>query len=215
MKYFYNQTKTIIILVLLFFIFKHNLISQEQLLPPNLIFPEHQVGYETVPDKFVWNEVDDAKYYSIQITNDVTFLELDFASDILIDNYSDTIFIPDANKIIVDTMYFWRVKAYNDTTESEWSFIRMFLTGYSSIAEDNNKVQILPMPIKEYAKIILENYYDDLKCFIVTYSGILLVVKSFSMNDNIIDIRYCLSGSYYFVITSHNKIIANKSVIID
>jgi len=193
---------------------KNNVFGEEQLLAPNLIFPEHKSGYKTVPTNFVWNAVDNAEYYSIQITNDVTFLELNTASDILINNYSDTIYIPDTNKLIIDTMYFWRVKASNNIAESEWSFIRMFLTGYASIKEDNNKIQVVPMPVKNYAKIILDSVYDDLKCFIFTNIGILLDVQEFTMTNNIIDVTKCYIGNYYFVITSKNKIIGNKSIII-
>jgi hypothetical protein len=203
-----------ILILLLLFVFKSNIQAQEQLFAPNLITPEHKLDCSTIPEKFVWNSVNGAKHYFIQITTDVTFLNIDSNSSIIIPNHNDTIYIPVPNKILIDTMYFWRVKAIGDTTESEWSFIRMFMTGYTSINNDNKMMQIIPVPIENYAKIILDNNYDDLECFIFTNTGILIDKQTFSMINNIIDFTQYYTGTYYVVITSKNKIIGNKSIIV-
>ena len=201
------------IIALLFLFSFNNAVIEAQLFAPSLITPEHKSGFITAPTEFIWNSVTDVDCYSVEITTDVTFLKPDTTSDIIISCMQDTIYIPDSNKLIIDTMYFWRVKAIKDTAESDWSFIRMFVTGYKSIKEINPEIQITPQPINDFAAIKLIQDYDDLKYFVFNYLGILIEVNQFSMDCNMIDFSKYDSGNYYIIITSKNKIISTHNAI--
>jgi hypothetical protein len=191
---------------------------------PTLIYPAHKQPFETTPTEFTWTAVSDAVDYNLQITTDVTFMDFNFYQDVNQKSLNDTSFI--FTNLRLDTMYFWRVAAKNNDTTSEWSFIRMFLTGVKDkIFEkwnSNNDINIYPMPINDIATISINNNNNNiglvsgqLALFDNNFNLISQIEISNITNEIIFDAtKYC-SGIYTLIIMNEKtEIIAAKEIII-
>jgi hypothetical protein len=193
-------------------------------MPPTLIYPAHKQPFETAPTEFIWNAVSDAIDYNLQITTDVTFMDFNFFQDVNKNSLNDTTFT--FNNLRLDTMYFWRVSANNNDTTSEWSFIRMFLTGVKvQIFEkwnSNNDVNISPMPINNIATISFHNKSNNidfingqLLLFDNSFNLIAQIEISNIANEIIFDATKYYSGIYTLIIMNEKtEIIAAKEIII-
>lgn len=236
MKHFINFT----LLLLLPAFFNSNFQSQANLPQTNLIEPKKNATFVETPTKFSWNKVQNAEFYEIQISTDVTFMNFNSESDIGRDNFSDTTYnVPPV--LLLDTMYFWRVAAKNsetpanDSVNNYWenSEIRMFKTGVKSSIFENKKfdfpVSIFPMPIQNQANIRFnanENsiFPAEIKIFIFDSGGKLVgKLKDLSTKNSVnsqfidfkIDVSQFQSGNYIlFFMDENSKIISAENIII-
>lgn len=96
--------------------------SPRPLNTPTLVFPQNDQQNVPTNALLIWNSVDGAKYYSIQVTKTFGF----YSIDIEVNNIPDTFYI--VQNLDNQTEYFWRVQAYNDSATSPWSAIRRFTT---------------------------------------------------------------------------------------
>ncbi|MCX7908639.1 MAG: T9SS type A sorting domain-containing protein, partial [Ignavibacteria bacterium] len=89
---------------------------------PNLIYPTNNGENLPTNVSFTWSSVPRAKYYQLQIAEDLQFTQkiLEYL------NISDTTYLVSDLKPMSE--YFWRVLAYNDSTTSNWSPIWRFRT---------------------------------------------------------------------------------------
>jgi subtilisin-like proprotein convertase family protein len=71
---------------------------------------------------FIWQTDPNASYYQIQVATDPAFSNVVLNTTSLGSDYTM------ANELDPNTMYFWRVKGWNDTCEGSWSSVRSFLT---------------------------------------------------------------------------------------
>lgn len=90
---------------------------------PTLISPKKEAESVTIPTVFNWNEIADASYYELQISErpafDTTYVSIPDIQSLTYeyDGLKDT------------TTYYWRVRTSNDVDESSaWSAARMFVT---------------------------------------------------------------------------------------
>jgi photosystem II stability/assembly factor-like uncharacterized protein len=92
------------------------------MLAPVLTFPENNdIGVE-VPFNFKWRTTNFTSVYYIQISSDSNFSENVYGDVYLIDSTYNSV----KASLMRDTIYYWRVFAYNDTITSEWSSVWKF-----------------------------------------------------------------------------------------
>jgi hypothetical protein len=89
---------------------------------PTLIYPINNSENQPITLTFIWSSVPRARYYQLQLAQDLQFKQIIY--DIL--NINDTTYqIIDLKPL---NEYFWRVLAYNDSVSSPWSTIWRFRT---------------------------------------------------------------------------------------
>ncbi|MBI5324535.1 MAG: aryl-sulfate sulfotransferase [Ignavibacteriae bacterium] len=89
---------------------------------PMLTHPENNAKNMETSTTFNWNPVINANMYRLQLSEDASFSKL--ANDTSIIESFNII----CSNLDYDTKYFWRVKAFIDTLESQWSEVRTFTT---------------------------------------------------------------------------------------
>jgi hypothetical protein len=197
-----------------------------------LIYPEHKQSFEFTPTEFRWTKIKNAEYYGLQVTTDVTFLNIKTASDLDRGFVTDTIFNTfSTNLLKLDTVYFWRVVAKTWDTTGEWSLIRYFITGdkFSIYEKWNSRIDISinPIPINEQAKIIINSTnstlnFNSIKVYLFGLDGQLIAhigEYKYEFDKKITEINFDASrynsGSYtLFLMNENSEIIAVKSIII-
>lgn len=90
--------------------------------------PKNNAYFVNLKDTLKWNTVIGAKKYFIQVSNDVTFSNM----NIVFEKTIDTNFVV-MNNLLNSQKYYWRVKSLRDTTGSEFSNISIFNTKLYSI----------------------------------------------------------------------------------
>ncbi len=94
------------------------------ILPPELITPSNNADNLSLTPLFDWNEPDKATYYKVQISMNGNFTNIIYE-----DTVSQSTFKLNLNnKLVTNTIYYWRVKAFNSTDSSFWSANYYFKT---------------------------------------------------------------------------------------
>ncbi len=89
---------------------------------PDLIFPHNGSINQLIPTSFVWEEIDKANSYNLQISEDYEFAEMRYYKTGIVET-SETVKGLDNNKT-----YYWRVNATNNAGTSGYSEIWSFST---------------------------------------------------------------------------------------
>lgn len=115
---------------------------------PNLLSPENNARDQAVDITLIWDSVEDAETYNLQISKSAAFtnLELD-ETDITSTQFA-------VSGLENTARYYWRVKAFNDVNLSEfsgnWKFFTQDVTGideaFNSIPEDYKLFPNYPNP---------------------------------------------------------------------
>lgn len=102
-----------------FFLTKFIIESPVPSAKPILSIPEN--NSEIYPEDlfFEWDDMNEVDYFLFQLSEDQIFDIILKEDSVAVNNYSPDTLVPDKN-------YFWRVKAFRDDLESEWSEIREF-----------------------------------------------------------------------------------------
>ncbi len=90
-----------------------------------LLFPENGSEVNTLLPEIIWSQTPRAHTYKFELTDTQTF-----AYSIIDSSVTDTTFLPSA-KLENATKYYWRVKAFGDGGESEWSETFTFFIPFS------------------------------------------------------------------------------------
>ena len=154
---------------------------------PILLTPQssEQLYVNTV--NFTWSYVENATKYELQISIDSTFKD-DVKHIIKIfDNYYDL------NSLLELKTYYWRVKALNDNTESNWSNYLSFTTGL-----EIPSIPILLKPYRASKKVSILPTLVWRKCsnansYILEYSK-----DNFENENNVVSIHSILDTTYTF-----------------
>lgn len=89
---------------------------------PNLLSPENNNSDISKPAIFLWEDSDKADVYELQISLSPEFSSIFYANN-EIENRSYEV-----DNLLYNTKYFWRVRARNSYSVSQWSEIRSFTT---------------------------------------------------------------------------------------
>lgn len=90
--------------------------------PPTLFSPVNNSNEVLLDLYLTWDSVENATTYKLQVS------DIDDFSNLIFDETGITITELEINDLVLNTEYFWRVKAVNNATESEWSEIWSFTT---------------------------------------------------------------------------------------
>ena len=90
--------------------------------------PKNNAYYININDTLKWTSVIGAKKYFVQVSNDVSFANMNIVFEKTIDTN-----ISIMSKLLNSQKYYWRVKSLRDTTGSEFSTIGIFNTKLYSI----------------------------------------------------------------------------------
>lgn len=135
-----------------------------KLAPPILVSPENET--KAVPHfaEFYWNPVDGATHYTLEISQDETFGE----TEQIITDIEDTTFTLE-NPLTPYSNYYWRVKAYGDATDSDYSEIWTFesLIGAPALRTPVDKAINMPIAFEfEWETVVGgKNYYLQISRF--------------------------------------------------
>lgn len=170
---------------------------------PKLLEPANRATLVSATPKFVWNETDFANSYSLQIADDSLFI-----NNLKELTANTTTFTSDSLK--KDHIYFWRVKALNDSNYSRWSKFRYFRTSPDVIIYPNkiNEIINLSKIRTDTAKqILIANYgnqYYQSDSIIVepskyfyTDAKSLIVAPGSERTFNLLIKRDSISGAMY------------------
>lgn len=92
---------------------------------PQLSYPSAEIENISPSPQFIWRSVETSDYYTLQVAEDSSFLNLVYEES----GISDTSKSIDGLKTF--TKFYWRVRAENAITISEWSPVRSFnVSGY-------------------------------------------------------------------------------------
>ena len=168
------------------------LFKENNLTSPILNSPANNSTDVSLNPNLIWNEVEKATSYSIQVATSVDFSNpIINLNNILDSNYN-------LSNLSYSTMYYWRVKAQNATLTSDWSDIWHFTTINETILEKpvlsepaNNEIDISINPNLIWNAVTGATGYS------------LQVSRNADMSDFFIDIvnltetNYNLSGLSY------------------
>lgn len=104
------------------FEFPHYLYSKKgELASPELLFPKKDIVILTEDQVFVWNKVENALGYYLQIAPDSTF-----SDPIATIRLSRNMYAASVGQLTSNGNYFWRVRSFTDSEISEWSNTNVF-----------------------------------------------------------------------------------------
>jgi hypothetical protein len=104
---------------------------------PVLLAPSDKMVNQPIPTVLSWNTVNSAKWYRLQIATDSTF------KTTVYDNYSISNGTVTVNQLVINTQYYWRVKAINEGSFSGWSTRWSFRTASQISSVLNEKRTLL------------------------------------------------------------------------
>ncbi len=160
--------------------FKENYLSS-----PILNSPANNSIDISINPNLIWNEVENATSYSIQVATSV-----DFSNPIInLNNILETNY--NLSNLSYSTMYYWRVKAQNATLTSDWSDIWHFTTINETVIEKpvlsqpaNNEIDIPVNPNLTWNEVEGATGYS------------LQVSKNADMSDSFVDIVNLTETNY-------------------
>ena len=144
-----------------------------------------------------WDIKNDCYSYNIQISKDIDF------SDLVVDSMKilDKKFIYDLEP---NTIYYCRVKTYNDNNKSQWSDVVKFKTESTTsviINDDNKELEIFPNPVIDILNI-QSNYFDNTDAVIYDLMGNIVLSTKFNYQINKIDVSNLNRGVYIILINN-------------
>lgn len=90
--------------------------------------PEINKANLKISDNLTWSEVNGANKYQVQISKNINFAQANIIKDTILNTNTYSF-----NKLDFGTKYFWRVKAYRDTTSTDYNSIFNFTTKLESV----------------------------------------------------------------------------------
>lgn len=166
-------------------------------LVPVLISPADQSAGISAPT-LVWAASEGASYYQVQVStkNDFSTLELDNDSTVLTSQQ-----VP----VLPPATYYWRVRAFNELTNSNWSETWSFTTINHSVDDDllNSRVSIYPNPMNSTTTIVYTSpVQEEVSYELVNILGITLRSGSSTSGTFVLDRNDLPAGSYVLKLRS-------------
>jgi len=184
---------------------------------PILRYPENQAYQVPLEVTFLWDSLDNATSYFLQVSTDETFNQLIQSIDNIPTNSQNV------TGLQLNTIYYWRVRAKFGDIDGDWSDMWSFQTITSGVFEYSGNDEVLsiyPNPVNSilYLNINLtipgncEVYIHDeysrlIKILYKGSSELLNGIQSFNLNG-------LASGVYFLELKTENKIFVRKFIIL-
>lgn len=193
-------------------------VPQLTYIKPLLLEPFNNSENQKSQITFKWNNIEISNKYLLQVATDETFIN----PIINIDTIRTNQFLYGA--LQKGTKYYWRVKAINDNSESQWSEIWSFITEDALFVDEQNNFDIdnfiYPNPIKDLnlASILLhKSGIVTLKLINVFGIEIQTIIDNKFMDKGKYNIslqsNFLQPGFYYFILRLNNESFINKCII--
>ncbi len=141
----------------------------------------------------VWNASEGAEYYQVQLSKQSDFSSLD------LDNDSTVATSQLVSSLSAGVKYYWRVRAFNELTNSNWSQAWSFTTGTASVYDEqhNATVSIYPNPMNATTTIVYTApVVGEVQYELVNILGVTLRSGSFGSVTLVLDRTDLPAGSY-------------------
>jgi hypothetical protein len=179
----------------------------EPLDAPLLASPSNQLlNVDNSSISFVWNTVSNAVNYTIEISEGNEFANLEFNST----TPSTTV---EVTSLDCNTTYYWRVKAINSETESEWSEVWQFTTTSCTGIGIDDLIQfsIYPNPTSGFFNIELNGNASIFDVIVMNNLGQIMDAKRIG-NANF-DISNLKPGIYLVILREKGLIVGKKVLV--
>ena len=160
---------------------------------PVILYPENNSIDIAVDDGLLWTVNDDVALYHVQIAKDSLFSNT-------IEDVNNLYEMNHDFNLDENTVYYSRVKSYNDSNQSRWSKFVTFKTGIRTSVGNgnkNDKISVYPNPATDRIQ-----FNDDrlagIKYLIYSLEGQL--ISNGTIDYNSIDVNNLSSGFYYLKI---------------
>jgi len=187
-------------------IYAQNFLEEvNQLNTPVLTSPTNGSTEIPVNANFSWEEVADANSYSIQIAEDAGFTSL-IADESDLTETAFNYLLPD-----YQTAYYWRVKASNSESESDWSEVWSFTTDVNmGIGNKSNKfkINIFPQPANNHLNIQSSSTIEKVEIY--NLFGQLVYFNDYQEKNIQINLDKLAQGNYLMNIYSEDGIQTEK-----
>jgi hypothetical protein len=184
-----------------------------------LFSPVNQSFLTSRPAQLVWQTLENADTYQVQVSADEFFTTLLFDSLL-----TDVAFL--IEDLPNQTDYYWRVRAVNLAGEGEWSTSRKFstlITGLQETVIGKNEIVLYPNPTKGKFSARLNDTVGQVQCSqlrvewieVVDLNGrVLENVKLLTENDSPeFDISHLEPGIYFCRIKTSNSVFVSKLIL--
>ncbi len=181
--------------------------------PVLLILPQNETVGVNTSLSLIWNVVQYAYYYHLQVAKDPNFVESSFVLD-------DSLLIQ-PNKFVSDleynTQYYWHVRAYNPGGSTPWSETWWFKTMVSSVNDETDSgIFLIYNPLAKEVKVTFESAIGlykkvevmDLLGRVVISTKIDPEAKEISLN-----VANLSKGIYFVRIIGSNGIVTTNIVL--
>jgi len=188
-----------------------------ELQPPIIVYPDSTVIEMKVNDSIVWDTVDGADRYIIEFSKGELFdsvLTSDVIHKKLSYNYS----------LDEDTKYFYRVRALNDSNESQWNIGILKterVSGLDNFSLTYKDVRIYPNPAKNELIAEISNINSDkVNLKIVNIFGDKVFQESFTTSESDVlllrlDVSFLISGIYYVISEYDSEVFVKKLIVVN
>ncbi len=167
--------------------------------------------------KLEWSEVENALYYHVQVATDDQFTNMIYEKD----NYWTNDYT--LQGLDYSTTYFWRIKAYNEAGETEWSPTYSFTTESETSVADNQEfggeISIYPNPAQTETTIsfnlstlskVAVDVYDVNGSKVISIPSQTMHAGMQNIN---LDVNALVPGVYTYTILSNDKFIKGRFVV--
>ncbi len=187
--------------------------------PTILVLPQDKAKNTPLIINFSWNKVERALLYHLQISEDNTF-----ATDKLFTEYKT---IPDTQRTVIDfkygKTYFWRVVAWNEAGNGEWSQVREFSTPLNSSVRDNDinisNHFVSPNPVTNTLNLTINALQNSKSIFKIADINGNIVFQSNNIEINqgentfSFDVHNLITGFYFYYLESKSGTINGKIIV--
>ncbi len=184
-------------------------VQEQSLDSPTLVSPENNTdNMDPEQVTFQWSTVEGATNYTLEVSLDDVFESIFFSST----TESAT---EDVNDFQCETVYYWRVRANNEETESDWSdtwsLTTTSCTGVDLI--NSNTVTLYPNPANDYIMLDYPNgLNEDVDLKIFSINGVLVYSSTYKQNIRV-NIENLATGVYIAQLTQNVNVLVSERFV--
>jgi len=172
---------------------------------PVLASPANNSTNVSLTPTLIWNTSSNASYYRIELSTTPNFINITDSATI-----NTTQYIVPNGKLNSTTTYFWRVKAFNTTSSSDWSSVWNFGTTAGPAAPtllepQNNSTQVSLTPTFQWSSVSGAINYTIQISTSMNFTTIVDSLTTTNLTYTIPSGRLNINTSYYWRVRTRNS----------